>query len=225
MNESLTERGREAASRAAWQEAYDLLMQADTGQQLAGPDLPLLANFAYAAGHLDVTIDSWERAHAESGRAGDRVAAAGAATRVAMHLLFDTALLAPVRGWVKRAERLLENHDDTPVHAWLAVVRNYERLLSGDFVEARRWARRAIELGSRHDQAAAAIGRIAEARSLILDGEVELGIRLLDEAAVATVSGELDPFETGIVYCEVICGLQGLGQFDLAEQWTQAMEH
>ena len=35
-------------------------------------------------------------------------AAAGAAVRVAMHLLFDTALLAPVRGWLARAERLLD---------------------------------------------------------------------------------------------------------------------
>ena len=105
---------------------------------LSGPDLALLAEVAYAAGRLDVTIDAWERAHAQSMRAGDRLSAAGAAVRVAMHLLFDTALMAPVRGWISRAERLLEGQDETPVHAWLAVVRNYERLLSGDFQSARR---------------------------------------------------------------------------------------
>ena len=44
-----------------------------------------------------------------------------------MHLLFDTGMLAPVRGWLKRAEQLLDNTGETPVHAWLAVVRNYER--------------------------------------------------------------------------------------------------
>ncbi|HVL56939.1 MAG TPA: hypothetical protein VM491_10565, partial [Burkholderiaceae bacterium] len=224
MNESLTELARAAAARAAWQEAYDLLAQADELEPLAGPDLALLAQVAYAAGHLDVTIDAWERAHANAARGGDTLAAARAATQVALHLLLDTALLAPVRGWIKRAERLLENLDDTPVHAWLAVIRNYERLLFGDFAEARRWARRAIQLGTRLDPAAAAIGRIAEARSLILDGDVEQGLKLLDESAVATVSGELDPFAEGMVYCEVICGLQGLGQYGLAEQWTQAME-
>ena len=142
-------------------------------------------------------------------RAGDVVAAAGAAARVAMHLLFDTALMAPVRGWLTRAERLLEGQDETPVHAWVAVVRSYERLLVGDLPSAREWARRAIEIGSKRDPAAAAIGRVAEARSLILAGEVQQGLVLLDEAGVATVSGELDPLSTGVVYCELVCALQG----------------
>ncbi len=183
----------------------------------------------YAAGRLDVTINAWERAHAQSARAGDQLSAAEAAVRVAMHLLFDTALMAPVRGWITRAERLLEGLDGTdgtwtPVHAWLAVVRNYERLLSGDFQSARHWARQAIEVGTICAPAAAAIGRVAEARSLILAGEVQQGLALLDEAGVAALSGELDPVWTGMVYCELVCALQALAQYDLAEEWTEAME-
>ena len=115
-------------------------------------------------------------------------------------------------------------HNDTPVHAWIAVVRSYERLLSGDFGRAREWARQAIDVGTGRDPAAAALGRIAEARSLILEGEVARGLDLLNEAAVATMSGELDPLSTGVVYCEVVCALQAVAQYDLAEQWTQAME-
>ena len=199
-------------------------MDADARGLLGPADLPLLADVAYAAGHLDVTIEVWERAHGEYVRAGDVVAAARAAARIAMHLLFDTALMAPVRGWLSRAERLLEGHDETPVHAWVAVVRSYERLLVGDLEKARGWARRAIDVGSRFDPAAAAIGRVAEARSLILAGEVQQGLVLLDEAGVATVSGELDPLSTGVVYCELVCALQGAAQYDLAEEWTEAME-
>jgi tetratricopeptide (TPR) repeat protein len=115
--------------------------------------------------------------------------------------------------------------DETPVHAWLAVALNYERLLSGDFQSARDWARRAIDIGVRLDPGAAAMGRVAEARSLILEGKVAHGLGLLNEAAVATVSGELDPLLTGVVYCELVCALQALGQYDLAEEWTEAMEH
>ncbi len=219
------ERARSAAASGDWHQAYALFVEADARTSLATPDLTLLAGVAYAAGHLDVTIEAWERVHRESVQAGDRMAAAGAAVRVAMHLLFDTALMAPVRGWLTRAERLLEGHqDDTPVHAWLAVVRNYERLLSGDFAGARHWARRAIEAGTGRDPAAAAIGRVAEARSLILQGDVTRGLALLNEAAVATVAGELDPLSTGLVYCEVVCAFQALGQYDLAEEWTKAME-
>ena len=224
MTVNQLEQGREAAARGDFQEAYRLVMEADARQGLQETDLPLLADLAYAAGHLDVTIETWERAHAQSLRAGNRLAAATAAMRVALHLLLDTALMAPIRGWIRRAERLLEDSEETPVHAWIAVVRNYERMLSGDFHGAREWARRAIEVGGRCEPAAAAIGRIAEARSLILDGDVKRGLDLLDEAAVAVVSGELDPVVTGIVYCELVCGLQALGQYDLAEEWTQAME-
>ncbi len=219
------ERARSAAATGAWEDAYQLLVEVDAKTALEGPDLPLLAGAAYAAGHLDVTIETWERVHGASVQAGDHLAAAGAAVRVAMHLLFDTALLAPVRAWLARADRLLGDHqDDTPVHAWLAVVRNYERLLSGDFESARHWARRAVEAGTGRDPAAAAIGRVAEARSLILEGHVTSGLALLNEAAVAAVAGELDPLWTGLVYCEVVCALQALGQYDLAEEWTTAME-
>src|SRR5215207_786985 len=218
------ERAREAARRGEWQQALDLLLDADANTPLDGPDLAFLASVAYAAGRLDVTISAWERSHARSVRAGDCLAAAGAAARVAMHLLFDTALMAPVRGWIKRAERLLEGYDETPVHAWLAVVRNYERLLSGDFESAQQWARQAIKVGTKCNPAAAAIGRVAEARSLILAGDVSQGLEFLDDAAVAVVSGELDPLFTGIVYCELVCALQAVAQYDLAEEWTAAME-
>ena len=220
----LVERARSAAARGGWQQAFDLLMEADADGLLTPTDLPILGEVAYAAGHLDVTIEAWERAHAACMQAGDHVAAAGAAVRVAMHLLFDTALMAPVRGWLARAERLLEGRGETPAHAWLAVVRSYERMLTGDLPAARQWARQAIEVGSTCDPAASALGRLAQARLLILGGDVQQGLALLDQAGVATVSGELDPLSTGVLYCELVCALQGLAQYDLAEQWTEAME-
>jgi tetratricopeptide (TPR) repeat protein len=220
----LVERARDAAALKDWRLAFDLLMEADAGGLLAPTDLPVLGEVAYAAGQLEVAIEAWVRAHTASRQAGDQVAAAGAAVRVAMHLLFDTALMAPVRGWLARAERLLEGRGETSAHAWFAVVRTYERMLTGDLPGARRWARRAIEVGSNCDPAATAIGQVAQARLLILDGDVQQGLALLDQAGVATVSGDLDPFSRGVVYCELVCALQGLAHYDLAEEWTEAME-
>ena len=141
-----------------------------------------------------------------------------------MHLLFDTALMAPVRGWLARAERLLEGRDEAPAHAWFAAIRANERMLSGDLPSARKWARIAVEIGSRRDLAASAIGGVTEARLLILDGQVQQGLALLDQAGVAAVSGDLDALSTGVVYCELVCALQGVAQYDLAEEWTEAME-
>jgi tetratricopeptide (TPR) repeat protein len=215
---------REAAARGDWEEAYDLLMKTDANGLMGQAELPLLGEVAYAAGHLDVAIEAWERTHTMSVQAGEPVAAAGAAVRVALHLLLDTALMAPVRGWLARAERLLEGQEETPAHAWLAVVRTYERMLTGDVQGARPWSERAIEVGSRREAAACAVGRVAAARLRILDGDVEQGLALLDEAGVAAVSGDLDPLSTGLVYCELVCALQGLAQYDVAEEWTEAME-
>jgi tetratricopeptide (TPR) repeat protein len=220
----LFRRAREAAAEGDWKSAHDLLGDADASGLLPEADLPWRAQVAYAAGHLDVAIEAWERAHAASVRGGDDLAAAGAAVRVAMHLLFDTALMAPVRGWLSRAERLIQGREPTAVHAWLAVVRGYERLLSGDVGAASEWARQAVDIGTRFDPAAAAIGQVAEARCLILGGKVREGLKALDEAGVAMLTGEIDPLSTGVVYCEVVCALQALAQYDLAEQWTRAME-
>ncbi len=218
------ERAQEAAARGAWTDAYAAYLAAREAGELGPAELAGLAQVAYAAGHLDVAVETWERLHGELAAAGEDVAAAGAAVRVAMHLLFDTALMAPVRGWLRRAERLLDPATTTPVHAWLAVVRAYERLLSGDLDAAREWAERAVAAGTDTDPAAAAVGRVAQARLVILDGDVEPGLALLDDAGTAAMSGDLDPLSTGVVYCELVCALQGLAQYDLAEQWTEAME-
>ena len=217
-------RAREAASRGAWEEAYAGLVEVETRGALAVSDLPFFAEVAYAAGRLDEAIATWERLHAVCLQEADPVGAAGAAARVAMHLLFDTALMAPVRGWLTRAERLLQGRPDTAAHAWCAVVRSYERLLAGDLDGARPWAQRAIDTGDVLDRAASALGRVVDARLRILGGDVDHGLALLDEVGAAAVSGDLDPLSTGVVYCELVCALQGLAQYDLAEQWTQAME-
>jgi hypothetical protein len=97
-------------------------------------------------------------------------------------------------------------------------------MLSGDIQGARQWSERAIEVGSRCEPAACAVGRVAAARLRILDGDVAEGLKLLDEVGVAVVSGDLDALSTGLVYCELVCALQGLAQYDVAEEWTEAME-
>ena len=43
-------------------------MRADADGLAGAGELQLLAEVAYAAGHLDVTIEAWERAHALSVR-------------------------------------------------------------------------------------------------------------------------------------------------------------
>lgn len=219
-----SEPARQSAARGDWHESFGLFMEIDAAGALDPADVPLLAEVAYAAGHLDVTLAAWERVHRGCTEVDDQLGAAGAAARVAMHLLFDTALMAPVRGWLRRAERHLVGQPDSPAHAWCSVVRAYERLLCGDRDGAHDAARLAVEVGSTFEPAARAVGQVALARLLLLDGDVGAGLALLEDVGVTATGGDLDPLSTGVVYCELVCALQGLAQYDLAEEWTEAME-
>ena len=143
----------------------------------------------------------------------------------AMFLLVDSGLMSSVRGWIRRAERLLEGHPAGAVHAVLAAVRTYERFLSGDMEAARRYAPNAIELGERHDvMAAVAMGRTASGRMTVLDGDVDGGLGELDEVAALLMSGDVDAMTTGMMYCELICAAQGVARSDRADEWTAVME-
>ena len=221
------ERARGAASTGAVARGLRPLHRARTPTGCsASPTCRCSGEVAYAAGHLDVTIEAWERAYAECTQAGDELCGGGRGRArgdapAVRHRAHGTR--AGVAGTSRAAARRTTDGD-----ARARVVRGGPQLRADADRATRRarasWARRAIEVGSVCDPAACAIGRVAEARLLILDGDVQQGLALLDEAGVAAVSGDLDPLSTGVVYCELVCALQGLAQYDLAEEWTEAME-
>ena len=106
--------------------------------------LELRAQAAYGSGAFEASIAAWEDQHALLYASGELAGAARAAAMVAMFLMIDTGLMSPVRGWLRRAERLLDGQDDGPVHAVLAAVRTYERFMCGDMGSARLHADLAV---------------------------------------------------------------------------------
>lgn len=180
---------------------------------------------AYAEGDLEGAIAAWERLHAEQLIADDPLGAAEAATMVAIHLLIDTGLMAPVRGWVKRAEALLEPFGETPLHAMLQAVRGYERFMCGDLGGAALHADQAFEQASRLGNVeASVVAQTCRARLTLLEGNLEHGLALLDEIGARLMAGEANALVTGMMLCEVVCAAQGLSMHDLAREWTEVME-
>ncbi len=187
--------------------------------------LRLRAQAAYGVGELELSIGSWEDLYSLHLDEGEQAEAAWAAGMVAMFLMIDTGLMAPVRGWLRRAERLLTDHPEAPAHAVVAMTRTYERVMCGDPVGALAAAAESIELGRRLGVApAVTIGQTATGRVLIAEGQVAEGLELLDEVAVQLMSGELDPLTTGMMYCELICAAQSLALHERAREWTEVME-
>jgi len=214
-----------AVERGDWQVALDLL-DALGPEASTAAGLELRAQAAYGNGDFEASVGAWEQMHSLFVRQGDHVEAARAAAMIALYLMMDTGLMAPVRGWLRRAERLLDGHGETPARALMALVGTYERFMCGDMEAARLHATRAIELGERLDvRPAVVIGRVAFARTEIYAGHVQRGLDLLDEVGTLLMSGQVDPLTTGMMYCELICAAQGLGRFDLAREWTEVMEH
>lgn len=213
----------EAVAKGDWPVALELLEGADVDDEAAR--LELLAQARYGNGEFEASIAAWEDLHALLEGEGDAAGAARAAAMVAMFLMMDTGLMAPVRGWVRRAERLVEGHDDAPALALIPVVRAYERFMCGDMESARRQAELAIELGERLDvPSAVVIGRVCSARVRIVEGAVDEGLDLLDEVGAILMSGAADPLTTGIMYCELICAAQGLSLHRRASEWTEVMD-
>src|SRR5919108_1520410 len=222
-DETRLEQAREAFDRHAWDESYRLLMEADRDGELGTDEMPMLVQTAYLAGHPEVSRQAWERVHTDAVRGGDAVKAAEAALEVAF-LLVDAGFVAQVRGWVGRADRLLENHPDSRLHGGVAMLRASVAMITGEIDRALELARVAIDISSRHEDGdTLIIARAVEARSLIFQGYIEEGLALLDECAVAAASGELNPILSSIVYCNAVCAWQGLAEYDRADEWTQAM--
>ncbi len=215
---------RAAVGRGDWSVALDLLAGGWRDAD-AAEGLELRALAAYGNGDFEASVSAWEELHSLLAANGDDAGAARAAAMVAMYLMMDTGLMAPVRGWLRRAERLLKNDLEVPACAVIAMVRTYERFMCGDMDAAREQSALAIELGTRLGVApAVVIGRVAAARVTIFDGHLDEGLDLLDEMAVVLMSGEVDPLTTGMMYCELICAAQGLALHDRASEWTEVME-
>jgi class 3 adenylate cyclase len=212
--------GRDAAARGAYREAYELLSPA-VGS-LAAEDLERLAEAAYWTGRLDEALDVRERAFAGHAAAGETQRAAMVALWLSMDY-FGKAALSVAGGWLAKAERLLEDEDESVANGYVAFARAANTMMSGDLDASIASADRALELARRFgDRNLDAMARVAKGRALVLMGETTSGLALLDEATAAATSGELDPFPSGLVYCITITSCSGVGDYRRAAEWTEA---
>jgi class 3 adenylate cyclase len=212
--------GREAAKRHAWRDAYDAFSDADE-QQLTPEDLESFAEAAYWRGRLDQAIGLRERSHSGFVSAGDKLGAA----RVAIALTFDHAnrsAFSVSRGWLAKAERLLADVPESTEHGHLAMARGMAALMMGENVpQAIADLDHAQELAQRFgDRDVEAMVLAGKGRALIMGGEVEEGLRLIDEATASATGGELRPFSTGMVYCCNISSCRDVGDFRRAAEWA-----
>lgn len=215
------EAGRQAASRFAWREAFDHLRQADGSEDLTAQDLEALGESAWWMGNLKASLDAFERAFPLYREAGDPEGAARVAIELA-HAYSMGGQGSLAGGWLSRAERILEGLPENVQHGYLARTKA-GATLDEDLEAALAYARQTLEIGERlGDPNLQALGLHDQGRALIRKGEVEPGLRLMEEAVVAAVGGELHPYATGVIYCNAINICQELADYTRAGEWTDA---
>ena len=216
-----------AAARGAvadrdWDRGFELFKEVESTNALAPDDLEAMAEAAFWVMRPDDAIDALERAYAGFVDAHEHTRAAHVALTLSRE---HGAKLAGslATGWFNRAERLLESEPEGPEHGYLAARRSFRAMIAGDLDEAIELAHRSASLGERYgDRDLLATGTMYEGLARIERGEVADGLALIDEAALAAVSGELGPFVTGSVYCNMIGTCCEIADYRRAGEWTEA---
>ncbi|TMC51392.1 MAG: hypothetical protein E6J14_00175, partial [Chloroflexi bacterium] len=215
---------REAVSRRNWAEAHRLLSDADSTGGLDGDGLAMLASTAFASGSVHDALEAQARAYAAHLAEGN----SRAAGRMACELYSDhgrrgeTSVAA---GWLRRAEHALQGDEDCAAYGHLTIRHAVGAHKRGDIEQADELMARALDLGRRHADADLAFYAMHyQGLWLIRRGQVDEGLALLEEAALAAVNRETGPWITGLIYCNVIATCRDLGDWERAAEWTEVAD-
>jgi len=217
-------RGRDAARRLAWADAYSALTAAEQSATVTGEDLELLACAAYLLGHLDDCHRALRRAGLEYVAVGRPGRAARCLFWVAFTMLLQGDM-AQAGGWLGRASRLLEQAPtESSEHGLLLLPESVRAAAVGDYAASERAAARAAEIGARvGDADLLTLALHFQGRARVKAGRVREGVALLDEAMVAVVAGEVWPPVAGNVYCSMIDACHEMFDLRRADEWTTAL--
>ena len=218
------QRGRACYDRREWNDAFEALSLADQSTPLEADDLHRLAWSAGLTARDAEMLATQERVYQARLHSGENLAAARAAFWLGFRLL---ARGEPARasGWLSRAQRLVELHaQDCVEQGYLFLPAGQKHLSAGEPAEAEECAARAVQIGERFGEAdLVAFGRNLQGRALLVQGQIDRGLRLLDEAMVAATAGELSPVVTGIIYCSAIASCHRVFALERVREWTAAL--
>ena len=213
-------RGRDAFGRRAWSTAHAEL----AGAASEPPDLELLAVAAHLLGRDAESVRAWTRAHLGWVRLGESDRAVRCAFWLAIALLLRGEP-AQAAGWLAQAQRLVEQRGgDGAGRGFLLVPAFLSALGGGEKATAAALADEIVGVAQRFDDAdLLAFGMLSRGQAALAAGDVDDGMRLLDEVMVSVLAVELSPITTGIVYCAVIEACLEAADLRRAGEWTAAL--
>jgi ATP/maltotriose-dependent transcriptional regulator MalT len=215
--------GRAALAAGEWEVARDAFQASVDGAPSAA-GFEGLGVASRWLGEQEAAMRALQRAYRLHRRAGDARSAARVALQLCLGECYFHADVAVGLGWVERAERLLEGMEPGVEQGWLTLLRGHLALqVDHDPARARTYAAAARALG--HDCGAIDVEMMAlglEGLAYVCEGEVEEGMRRLDEATAAAVAGELDDLDAiSSCCCYLIDACKRVRDFERAAQWCE----
>jgi ATP/maltotriose-dependent transcriptional regulator MalT len=218
----LLAQGQKALAAEDWDGARSAfetaLAHAETGEALDG-----LAWASFAQGDYASALRLRERAYVEFERQGDLRRAVRMACWIAfLHVDFDGNMPAAF-GWYARAEHLAAEVGDCVERGWVTLGKAG---IHHDPLERQRIATEAMETARRfgdRDLEFQAMGTLGSA--LVAIGQIDHGMRFLDEAMAAVSGGEVhDPRVVAHIYCTLLRSCDRAGDVKRAEQWMAVVD-
>jgi DNA-binding CsgD family transcriptional regulator len=213
--------GEDALRTGRWDEAKHAF-EAQLAQSESAPALEGLGLALRWLEDFQRCFEVQERAFLLYRGAGDARGAARLATRLGRDNLIVRADSAVASGWLARAARLLEGEGQCVEQGWLA-LREGQIALYGFHDAARAEERASVTRANGADandldleMAGLSLGGLA----LVRQARVGEGMRMLDEAAAAAISGEIGWRDVaGGVCCDLIFACEYVQDFERAGQW------
>jgi LuxR family maltose regulon positive regulatory protein len=213
--------GWAALSGGDWERA-----RASFEESLAEGETPEALEGMGWVGHMlnedRLTFDARERAYRLYLERGDKASAARIAAWLAADCLLFRGEPAVANGWLQRAHSLIDGLEAGVDHGWLAIHEGYIAIaLDEDTVKARRLAARAVELGRAFGAPELEmLGLGLEGRALVSEGELEEGMRRLDEATTVALDGEARLlYCVAWACCYLISACERVRDYERAAQW------
>jgi DNA-binding CsgD family transcriptional regulator len=214
--------GYEALAKGDWERARTsfeaALARGDSPEALDG-----LGRALWWLRDAEGAVVHRERAYAGFRREGDLARAARIALWLSREYVVAWGNAAAARGWLARAERLLDGSAPGSAQGWLQLARAEN---ARDVAEADAAARAALAVGHATGDGDLELRSLAQLGLVeVLAGRVDEGLLRLDEAMAAVTGGEPSTLETfSEVCCTLLLACEKANDVERPRQWAQAME-
>ena len=216
--------GLESLRARKWREAFTQLSHADQAAALTGDELEALAIAAHLSGNEGRALELLARIHQAHLDSGNLRRAARFAFWLGFIALND-GQQAQSNGWLARSSRLLEDQEPCPEHGYLLIPAGIQSARSGEIQAAAAAFLRAGQIGKKFgDKDLMTMALNGHGRALVRAGDHVKGNKLLDEAMVAVIAGEVSPIVAGGMYCSVLEACRETHDVRRAQEWTSALD-